>query len=79
VVTRATWWSATYDESSHSRFVLTVAGERLAERRRKGEPVSGAWSGRLVIRPGEEERTALEVGFFASADVLLLGHFEPLK
>jgi len=79
VVTRASWWSATYDESSHSRFKLTVAGDVLAEHKGKGEPESGAWSGRLVIRAGEEERTSLEVGYFASADVLLLGHFEPLK
>jgi hypothetical protein len=79
VVTRASWWSATYDESSHCRFKLTVAGEVLAERKGKGEAENGAWSGRLVIRPGEEERTSLEVGFFASADVLLVGYFEPLK
>jgi len=79
VVTRATWWSATYNESSHSRFKLTVAGKVLAERKGKGEPENGAWSGRLVIRPGEEERTSLEVGYFASADVLLLGYFERLK
>jgi hypothetical protein len=78
VVTRATWWSATYNDSSHSRFKLEVAGEVLAKRKGKGEPESGAWSGRLVIRPGEEERTSLEVGYFASADVLLLGYFEPL-
>ncbi len=79
VVTRATWWSATYDESSHSRFKLTVAGELLAERKGKGDPESGNWSGRLVIRPGEEEKTSLEVGYFAVGDVLLLGHFEPLE
>ena len=79
VVTRATWWSATFDESSHSRFKLTVAGEVLAERKGKGDPQSGSWSGRLVIRPGGEEKTSLEVGYFAAADVLLLGHFEPLE
>ncbi|HEX6883122.1 MAG TPA: hypothetical protein VF530_07050, partial [Planctomycetota bacterium] len=79
VITRATWWSATCDESSHSRFKLRVAGQILAERKGKGDPESGNWSGRLVVRPGEEGRTSLEVGYYAMADVLLLGHFEPLQ
>jgi hypothetical protein len=78
VITRATWWSVTSDESSHSRFRLRVAGKVLAERKGKGDPESGSWSGRLVVRPGEEERTSLEVGYFAMADVLLVGQFEPL-
>jgi len=79
VITRATWWSVTCDESSHSRFRLKVAGKLLAARKGKGDPESGSWSGRLLVRPGQEESTSLEVGYFAMADVLLVGHFEPLE
>jgi len=77
VVTRAQWWSAAYDESGHSLFLLTVAGEVLARREGHGPPETGSWSGRLVVLPGEESRTSLEVSYFAAGDVLLTGHFEP--
>jgi hypothetical protein len=36
-----------------------------------------AWTGRLVILPGEESRTYLEVANSSAGDVLLTGHFEP--
>jgi RNA polymerase sigma-70 factor (ECF subfamily) len=78
VVTRATWWGTSAgDTNGHGELKLVVAGQVLVAEKNGEAPHFGSWTGRLVILPGEESRTYLEVANSSAGDVLLTGHFEP--
>lgn len=79
VITRATWSGTTKgDSNGPGGLKLVIAGKVIALAEEGEEPVYGAWNGRLVVRPGEESQTFLEIRNSSTADVLLTGYFEPL-
>lgn len=79
VVTRATWSGTTKgDTNGQGGLRLVIAGQEIALAKEGEEPVLGAWNGQLVVRPGEESKTYLEIRNSSTAEVLLTGHFEPL-
>jgi hypothetical protein len=80
VITRATWSGSTKgDYNGPGGLELVIAGKEIAREEEGEEPVLGAWNGRLVVRPGEESETYLEIRNSSTADVLLTGYFEPLE
>jgi hypothetical protein len=79
VITRATWSGTTKgDSNGPGELRLVIAGKEIALEEEGEEPVLGAWNGRLVVRPGEEPETYVEIRNSSTADVLLTGYFEPL-
>lgn len=79
VITRATWSGTTKgDSNGPGGLNLVIAGKEIAREEQSEEPVLGAWNGRLVVGPGEESNTYLEIRNSSTADVLLTGYFEPL-
>ena len=80
VITRATWSGTTKgDSNGPGGLKLVIAGKEITLEPESDEPVLGAWNGHLVVRPGEESETYLEIRNSSMADVLLTGHFEPLE
>lgn len=79
VVTSARWWGTSAgDSNGHGELKLVVANETLVAEVDGEGPNQGVWSGRLVVRPGEESRTYLEIANSSAGDALLTGYFEPL-
>lgn len=61
------------DTNGPGRFKIVVAGETLVELPESDAPVSALWTGSLVLRPGDERRTYIEVANSSVCEVRFAG------
>lgn len=80
VVTRVSFAGSVKGDSNGDGYLeIRVGGKLLCNRREEPEPFEGGWDGEIVLRPGEESRTYVEVGNSSWADVRIEGYFEDDK
>lgn len=66
------------DGNGFGELLVRVGDQVIVHKKDQEAPVAGEWSGRVVIRPGDEFRVIAEVANSSSADVEISGEFAEL-
>jgi RNA polymerase sigma factor (sigma-70 family) len=64
------------DSNGSGGFRIVVAGDAVVDLPPSSEPIAGTWTGRLVVKNGEEGRTRFEIRNSSWGEVVFYGVFE---
>lgn len=76
-VQRVTWsGTARGDSDGRGLFAVVVGGQELVASESTPESIQGEWSGDIVLRPGDEQKTYLAIANSSAGEARLEGSFE---